>query len=147
MIKIKTKSDLKRLEACLEISPAYYNLVELYFLQLIEALCPPESDPEQYSLENDGYIVVLECHDDPHNLQNVGLPLGLAESFPGPEWSELHELPDGTKIYQLAYMMTNDYMMFYYFDDRLWRDDQIIQQFLKEQAAYDEIYYREGSDV
>lgn len=147
MIKIKTKSDLKLLESCPDISPAYYNLVELYFLQLMEALCPPESDPEQYNLENDGYIVVLECQDDPHNLPQVGLPLGLAESFPGPEWSELHELPDGTKIHLFAYMMDNDYMMFYYFDSHLWRDDQVIQQFLQEQAAYNEIYNREGSDV
>ncbi len=144
MVIIKTKTDLKQLETCPAISAAYYNFVELYFLQLVDALCPLDADPEKYSLENDGYIVVLECTDDPHNLQNVGLPLGLAESFPGPEWSELHELSDGTKIVQIAYMMANDYMMFYYFDDRLWRDDQVIQQFLREQAEYGEIFGQGG---
>lgn len=146
MIKIKTKSDLKRLESCPDISPAYYNLVELYFLQLIESLCPPEADLEKYSLENDGYIVVLEYSDNPHNLQKTGLPLGLVNSFPGPEWSELHELADGTRVYQLAYLLDNDFMMFYYFTDCLWRKDPLMQQFLKEQAEYAEIFSQQGGD-
>lgn len=145
MVKIKTKSDLKRLETCPGISPDYYNLVELYFLQLVDALCPMEADPEKYSLENDGYIVVLECTDDPHNLQKTGLPLGLVNSFPGPEWSELHELADGTRIYHLAYLLDNDFMMLYYFDELLWHDDPVIQQFLREQAEYGEIF-RQGGD-
>lgn len=144
MVKIKTKADLKRLETCPAISPAYYNLVELYFLQLVDALCPMEADPEKYSLENDGYIVVLECTDDPHQLQKTGLPLGLVNSFPGPEWSELHELADGTRIYQLAYLMDNDFMMFYYFDELLWHDDPLIQQFLREQAEYGELFGQGG---
>lgn len=133
MIIIKTQADLKQLECCSEISPEYYQLVEQYFYQLIEALCPPESDPEQYNLENDGYIVVLDSQDDPHKLPTAGLPDGLANSFPGPEWSELYELADGTNVYQIAFMMDNDYMMIYYMDNRLWEDDPVIQQFLQDQ--------------
>lgn len=144
MIKIKTKADLKRLETCPSVSPAYYNLVELYFQQLVEALCPLDADLEKYSLENDGYIVVLECSDDPHSLQKIGLPLGLVNSFPGPEWSELHELADGTRVYQLAYLLDNDFMIHFYFDSGLWHDDPVMQQFLQEQAEYGEIFKHGG---
>ncbi len=144
MVIIKTKADLKRLETCPAISPDYHNLVELYFLQLVDALCPLDGDPEKYSLEDDGYIVVLECSDDPHNLQKFGLPLGLVNSYPGPEWSELHELADGTRVHQLAYLLDNDFMMFYYLDDGLWHDDPIMQQFLREQAEYGEIFKHGG---
>lgn len=146
MIKIKTQADLKQLECCSEISPNYYQLVEQYFYQLIEALCPPESDPNQYNLENDGYIVVLDSQDDPHNLLQVGLPDGLC-SFPGPEWSEFHELSDGTNVYQIAFLMDNDYVMIYYMDNRLWQDDPVIQQFLQDQWAEDELYNKGGSDL
>lgn len=139
MIEIKTQADLKQLQTCGEISSEYYQLVEQYFYQLIETLCPPKSDPVTYSLENDGYIVVLLSQDDPHDLFEVGLPEGLAGSFFGPEWSELHELSDGSKVWQLAYMMDNDYMMFYYLELTLWRDDPIVQQFLEDLWAEGEL--------
>lgn len=144
MIKIQIKSDLRQLENCPSISPDYYNLVELYFLQLVEALCPLDGDPEKYSLENDGYIVVLTSDDNPHQLAEVGLPDGIANTFPGPEWSEFHELSDGTGVYQIVYLMDNDFIMSYYIDDRLWQDDPIIQQFLREQAEYGEIFGQGG---
>ncbi len=147
MIKIKTKADLEQLRACPEVITDYYELVENYFLQLIDALCPPEADPDLYSLENDGYIVVLDSRDDPHHLSSVGLPDGLANSFPGPEWSEFHELPDGTNVYQIAYMMDNDYIMIYYMDNRLWQNDPVIRQFLGEQWANDALFNSEGSDI
>lgn len=147
MIKIKTKADLEHLRNCREVSTAYYELVELYFKQLVDALCPPEEDSDLYNLENDGYIVVLDSRDDPHRLSSVGLPDGLANSFPGPEWSEYHELPDGTKVYQIAYMMDNDYVMFYYIWDQLWLNDPVIQQFLADQWAEDCFPNHEGSDI
>lgn len=146
MIKIKTKADLEELIVCTEISPAYYQLVEQYFLQLIEALCPPEFNPDQYSLENDGYIVVLTREDNPHKLGQTGLPDGLANSFPGPEWSEYHELSDDTYVYQIAYLMDNDYMMIYYMDDCLWQDDPVMQQFLQDQWAEGEINIKGSED-
>lgn len=132
MIKVKKKADLNQLKSCPEISPAYYQLVEQYFLQLIEALCPPEINPEKYNLEKDGFIVVLGSEDDPHKLDQVGLPNGLTGSFFGPEWSEYHELPDGTNVYQIAYLMDNDFVMIYYLDNRLWQDDPDVQQFLRD---------------
>lgn len=149
MIKIKTQADLIQLQSCPEISAAYYQLVANYTFQLIESLRPPELDPTQYSLENDGFVVVLTSEDNPHKLAEVGLPDGIANSFPGPEWIEFHELSDGTGtgVYQIVYMIDNDTIFIYYMDKNLWLDDPIIQQFLQEQAAYDEIYYREGSDV
>lgn len=135
MIKIKTKANLEKLRTCTEVSPAYYQLVEQYFFQLIESLCPPELNPDQYNLDNDGYIVVLTSQDDPHKLAEVSLPDGLAQSYPGPEWSECHELSDGTNVYQIAFMMDNDFIMIYYMDSRLWQDDPIMQQFLHDQWA------------
>ena len=135
MIKIKIKSDLDKLKNHPEISPAYFQLVEEYFSQLIEELCPPDYDPDLYDLERDGYIVVLTNNDNPHKLAEVGLPDGIANSFPGPEWSEYHELSDGTKVYQIVYMMTNDFFMIYYMNEQLYPNDPIIQQFLMDQWA------------
>lgn len=135
MIKIKTKADLNQLKSCTEVSPAYYQLVEEYFSQLIEELCPEDYDPDLYNLERDGYIVVLTSEDNPHKLAEVGLPNGIANSFPGPEWSEYHELSDGTNVYQIVYMMTNDFFMIYYLDACLWPNDPIMQQFLQDQWA------------
>lgn len=146
MIKIMTKADLDQLKACAEISPDYYQLVEQYFFDLVDALCPPESDPDQYNLKNDGYIVVLNSQDDPHNLAQTGLPDGLACSFPGPEWSEYYCLPDGSAVYQIAYMMDNDYVMIYYFESHLWQDDPVIQQFLQDQWT-EELSNNEGGDL
>lgn len=135
MIKVKTKEDLELLRSCPEVSPAYHELVEQYFQQLLESLCPFGLDPYLYSLEKDGYIVVLESRDDPHRLEEVGLPDGIAQSCYGPEWSEYHELADGTKVYQIAYLMSNEFVMTYYMDAALWPDDPIIQRFLQDQWA------------
>ena len=137
MITIKTKDDLDNLRRCPEVSPEYYQLVEQYALQLIGELCPPEYDPDLYSLEKDGYIVVLEKQDNPHQLSEVGLPDGIAQSFYGPEWSEYHALPDGTNVYQIAYLINNDFCMIYYMDASLWPDDPLIQDFLRDQWADD----------
>lgn len=139
MIKIKTKSDLEQLKSTAKVSSDYIVLVESYFLQLLEALCPPEFASDQYDLERDGYVVVLESSDDPHNLAQVGLPHGLS-SFPGPEWSEFHELADGNKVWQFAYLMDNDFVMIYYFNDCLWPDDPVMQQFLEDQRAAEQLY-------
>lgn len=133
MIKIKTKDDLAQLKLCPEISPAYYQLVEKYFFQLTEPFCSPELVPYFYDPENEGYIVVLESRDDPHRLGEVGLPDGIALSFYGPEWSEYHELSDGTCVYQVAYLLTNDFIMIYYMDAELWPDDPVMQDFFEGQ--------------
>lgn len=147
MIKIKTQADLKQLKSCAEVSPDYYQIVAHYTLQLIESLCPLEIDPTQYNLENDGIVVVLTSEDNPHKLAEVGLPDGIANSFPGPEWIEFHELSDGTGVYQIVYLFDNSYAVTYYLEKNLWLDDPIIQQFLQEQIAYDEIYNGEGRDL
>lgn len=137
MIKIKTIADLIKLKIHPEVNPDYYQLVEGYFSQLIEELCPEDCNPDLYNLERDGYIVVLTSDDDPHKLAEVGLPDGIANSFPGPEWSEYHELSDGTNVYQIVYMMTNDFFMIYYMNEQLYPDDPVIQQFLQDQWAED----------
>jgi hypothetical protein len=145
MIKIKTQADLKQLQTCCEISPEYYQLVEQYFYQLIEALCPLDSDPATYNLENNGYRVVLNSWDNPHKLREVGLPDGIAQSFFGPEWSEFHQLSDQT-ICQIAYMYDNDFIKMYFLNQAHWTHDPIMQQFLQDQWAEEEIY-KEGSDL
>lgn len=144
MIKIKTQANLKQLQNCSEISPEYYQLVEQYFFQLIEALCPPEFDPTTYNLENDGYIVLLNSWDNPHNLSEVGLPDGIAQSFFGPEWSEFHQLSE-TTICQIAYMYDNDFIMIFFLDQAHWTHDPIMQQFLQDQWAEEDMY-KEGCD-
>lgn len=132
MIKIKTKADLTKLKASAEISPAYYDLVETYFLQLVESLCPPDVDPGAYSLELDGYIVVLQSQDDPFRLPEVGFPDGLVSSFPGPEWMELHCLADGLQVLQIAYLLDNDFMMIFYVDQALWQADPLLVDFVQD---------------
>jgi hypothetical protein len=133
MIIIKNKNDLDELKESNLISADFYNLVENYFKSLIKGLCPPEEDPDLYNLEKDGYIVVLEEQDNPHSLPKVGLPNGIAHSYLGPEWTEYYQLDDGTNVYQIAYLMDNDFIMIYYINEKFWKDDPIIQEFLQDQ--------------
>jgi hypothetical protein len=128
MIKLTTKADPGQLRTCADINPDYYRAVEKHLDQLIAALAPPDADPAQYTLEQDGYLVLGEAGDDRRQLQSVGLPTGLLNSWP--EYIEVLTLADDSKMYRTAIMYDNDYMMLFYIDSRLFADDQEYQQFL-----------------
>lgn len=102
-----------------------------YILQLHQSL-EPDTALADFSLESHGYIVLLEAGDDVRNLQEVGLnpeDQGLLGTYP--EWVELKELSDGNKIYQIAVLYNNEYMMlFYSYPNTL---DKEVEQWLKKQ--------------
>ena len=82
MIKIKTSGDLKEIKESALISAAYYRAVAEQFWQLVTTFCPPGSKPEEYSLEQDGYLVILTADDDHWCLEEAGLTFGLINSWP-----------------------------------------------------------------
>lgn len=111
MIEIKTMADLNQLKT--RISAPFYDVVEEFVLQLLESLTSLDMSPDQYCLENDGYVVVFEQNDTGEKVP--GLINGLINSFPGPEWIEFLPLSCGN-VYQLAYMLDNDFIMIYYLE-------------------------------
>lgn len=137
MFKINNVADLERFKASGLFSPAYCNVIEEYFLQLIESLLPPDVEAIDYSLEssNEGYFIVLQAGDNPHSLPSVGLPEGLVNSFPGPEWVETINLSD-TTVYRLFYLYDNEFFALFHFDSRLWPTDTELHSFLSEQLEY-----------
>lgn len=138
MFTIKTVADLERFKKSGLFSPAYCSAVEEYFWQLIESLLPPGVEATDYSLEREGYLVALQTVDDPHNLASVGLPDGLVNSFPGPEWVESVVLvPDNVQIFKLMYLYDNDFCMIFFLDSRLWPDDHQLQDYITEQIAFE----------
>lgn len=137
MFKIKTVADLERFKESGLFSPAYCKAVEEYFWQLIKSLLPPGVEAADYSLEDEGYLVVLQIDDDPHNLSSVGLPDGLVNSFPGPEWVEMITLSDHSVIFRMMYLYDNDFAMIFYLDSRLWPEDSPLHSFIAEQLEYE----------
>jgi len=100
MKTIKTMADLKMLQEKGELSKAYMNFLEEYFLQLFESFGEGE-DLDSFRLERDGYIVILGPRDNLRELRNVGFKDGgLFGTFP--EYIEKETLTDGKQLWKIA---------------------------------------------
>ena len=83
-----------------DLSKAYLNFLEDYFLQLFESFGEGE-DLDVFTLEQDGYIVILEPRDNLRELRHVGLKDGgLFGTFP--EYIEKESLEDGKQLWKVG---------------------------------------------
>ena len=100
MKTVKRMVDIEILKQKCDLSKAYMNFLEEYFLQLFESSGEGE-DLDVFSLEQDGYIVILEARDNLRELRNVGLKDGgLFGTFP--EYIEKETLADGKQLWKIG---------------------------------------------
>lgn len=147
---IKTKYDLDLLRKHGVVQEEFLNEIESYFKQLHQALGRNINnelmDINEFSLEEHGYVVILEKGDNLRGapMANIGLNPhgGLMVSFI--EYVEKINL-DSLTIYKISIMHNNDYMMTLY--SQKGSHDREIENFLKEQAVEVDSFDESDSEV
>ena len=133
MKTVKTLQDRRELKRQDSISKALFDHIEEYFFELVESLSEGK-DINEFSLEESGYMVILEKGDDVRNLEEVGLnpkDKGLLGTYP--EWVEVKKLSDGSEIYQIGVLYNNDYMQLFY--SYRGQFDKEVEEFLADEAG------------
>jgi len=136
MQTIKKLSDIERLRVRKLVDKNLLNHLETYFRELHGSLGNGDA-LEKFSLEEHGYIVILESGDDARGLADVGLNPeegGILGSCP--EWVEVKTLDDGTNLYQIGVLYNNEYMMIFY--SKVSQFDEEIENFLLEHSGYNQ---------
>lgn len=105
---IQMYKDLQVLKQTNVLSDSYMAFLEGEWHGLFEALST-DVNINQFSLQEHGYIVCLEAGDC--NLEPVGLPEGLCQSWP--EYVEKISLGD-TALYRIGILYNNEFMMLFY---------------------------------
>ncbi|MFA4133877.1 MULTISPECIES: hypothetical protein [unclassified Brevibacillus] len=126
---IMTMTDVTVLRQANVLPLDYMNYLEEEFQGLYHALgC--DHPLEGWSLERDGYMVVIEAGD--HNLQIVGLTNGLRQSIP--EFVEL-VTTEIQPLYRIGVLHNNDYVMLFY--TLVGIHDAETETWLQEMAEHD----------
>lgn len=127
MISVKTIKDIRKVRQ--SKSEEFSDHIENQFKQMWQAL--GDGGLETFSLENHGYMVILEEKDDLYALEEIGLnqeDKGLIGSTP--EWVKIKRLRDGRVYYEIALLFNNDYLMLLYIAKETIRNDKTIQTWL-----------------
>jgi len=89
---IKTQRDLEAINSSQNVSGSVLEAVQEYLRDIYEALA--DGFPiEEFTLKNDGHIVILETGDDANDLSTAGISGGLVGCCP--EAVERIKLKDG----------------------------------------------------
>lgn len=131
MIKIKTKADIGRLKDKKQYSKDFILYLEAYYKELWESLGDEEAI-EEFSLEDHGYIVILEETDNIQDLSEVGLSKkdeGLLGVIP--EWIELKEFEDGSSYYEILILYNNEYAMIFYLTEVIVKKNQKLEDWIQ----------------
>lgn len=131
MKAIRTAADLRSVSNSLP--KPYIQRLVADFSMLQRALADGES-LDEFSLQDHGYLVILENGDDVRDLSEVGLnpeDEGLLGSMP--EYVETLSLGDNLQVYKIAVLYDNDYMMFFY--SQVGIHDEEVEEWLREQAV------------
>ncbi|SNY26828.1 hypothetical protein SAMN06265827_11059 [Orenia metallireducens] len=141
MKKIKTLADLKKLHKEGDIKEEILNYLESYFYKLAESLGNNVA-PEEFSLEEHGYFVLLENDNDLQlaKLKEVGLIEGLFNC----RFEFVEEIKlDNISLHKVSVLYDNDYMMMFFIEAKEF--SQEVQEWLKENS--DTIEYGDIEDV
>lgn len=141
MKKIKTLTDLKKLKKEGNIKEEILTYLQDYFCKLAESL-GNNSLPEEFSLEEHGYFVLLENNNDlqPERIREVGLTEGLFNC----RFEFIEEIKlDNIVLFKISILYCNDYMMNLFLEaDRF---SQEVQEWLNENK--DTTEYGDTDDV
>ena len=133
MIKIKRLEDIDKLLLNKEIySNELMKHIELYFKQLWENLSSDGEELQEFSLEEHGYVAILEEDDDFEDLREIGLSKedrGLIGATP--EWIEVKEFEDGSQFHQIGLLYKNEYMMMLYLSKRIIDKNKKLEAWIK----------------
>lgn len=112
MIVIKTLANLRCLKRSKALPDSYVALIEENFMCLMDTLRHRETETEEeFSLDEHGYIVVLQRCDDLRDLSTVGLHRDEGGLLGGLDWIDALPLGDRSVYimninYSDAYTMT-----------------------------------------
>lgn len=134
MIKIKTFNDVSKLQENSQISSSISKYIKELFYQLYNDLSYEEETINEFTLEELGYIVILQKENNIRDLREIGLnpeTKGLLGS--SPEYVELKTLEDSTQIYNIMVIYDNNYIMTFIVDRSML--DNEVDAWLKDQAV------------
>ncbi|WP_088186823.1 hypothetical protein [Desulfosporosinus sp. FKA] len=138
MKTIKAIADLEALVGSGAISEASLTYVGRLFQQMYEAL-GQEKNIGEFSLEEYGYIVILEQDDDIRNLKGIGLTPEegdlLGEWL---EYVELERLSNGQEIWKIGLLYDNAY--FQTFISEVGKLEPEVEAWLSEQHLETELF-------
>lgn len=126
MYIIQKEEDLNVLKNAKVMNSDYLNQVEKQFINLYENLGGEQGVPlEQFTLQDKGYIVILQKGDNFRNLSIVGLDEegGLLEATP--EFINKIDL-EYTTIYEIVIVYNNEFAMTFYISKDI-VDEEIIE--------------------
>lgn len=127
---IRTYQDVVSLRSFNHCSPLT-NYISEYFQQLHKMLS--REDEAEFSLQDHGYIILLEPGDNLHSSRTLGLDVesgGLLDIHS--EYVEAISI-EGITIYKIAHMCDNDYLMTYF--TIAGSHDEAIEEWLHQQAG------------
>lgn len=114
MQRIKTLADIRYLKEHSKITPGLAELIETDFREAAREVIFPDLEPDdQFSLEEYGYLVILEKEDSPEELAQEGLNIAGGEVMIQPEFIELVEA-GYSSIYRILVMSDNDCITRFY---------------------------------
>lgn len=140
MLAVKRQSDLATLSG--QISPGLQNIISQQFIELAEALKDPDIPLEEYSLEQDGYIIIVQDAD-------VTSPMNLP-GFPGdwlsvwPEYIDQLVVDNGI-VFRVAVLYDNDFMNFFYISSELLVKSRDLATLIQDNLDVQEIFTK-GAD-
>ncbi len=137
MKTIIVQQDLEDIKKENSFNPLYFQQIEIFYKLLVESL-RAEVPAEDFSLEDSGYIVVLEEGDDVRDLSSVGLnpeDEGLLGSIP--EYVEKYSA-GSIDYYKIVILYDNEYIMTFFSQVDI--HDQEVEDWLAEHARESEIY-------
>lgn len=129
MRTIQTQQDLTSLYSS-SLTPPLLSHIERYFSQLKEM--HGDTEDTLFTLQKQGYIVILEPGDNLYDLSIVGLnPEDAGLLGRRPEYVEAIDL-NGLTLYKIVVMYTDDYLMTF-FTLAGWHDD-VIERWLRQRS-------------
>lgn len=133
MIEVKNMNDIQKLRAHGILPEDFFGYMEMFLYELYLYLENGE-EIEEFSLDGNGYFVILEDHDDVRNLGDAGLNpedgglLGYC-----PKRAEILEWSDDTKKYWISVVCAESYVMNFY--SKQGQIDNEVEQWLNNQCC------------
>src|SRR5690554_6258351 len=125
---IKNKRDAEILTGAGVLADEFTNHLNKFFDDLQADL--DDMEPETYTVEDCGYIVILEAGDNVRDLSNVGLNQedeGILGCIP--EWFETVEL-DGIRYYRFLVLYNDSFGVIFY--SAIGSQDAEVEQWLEQ---------------
>lgn len=133
MIKVKTQNDIENLEKNRLLPISYTKDIQTRFEDAYENLKEEGQTIDQFDLEEQGEIIILQKGDDVRNLEEIGLDPdegGLLGCYP--EWVERLQLGD-IEVYYLCIVNNNSNAVIIYSEVGI--HDEEVERWLADESG------------